>query len=99
MIKTKKIHCVLEFNQSQWLKKYVEFNTEKRIEIEKNGDKVGKVLYKLMNNSMYGKTMVNLRKRFVVKLFFEQQKRLSKMDIRTKLYVTQNISQWFSRDT
>ena len=83
----------MEFNQSQWLKKYVEFNTQKRIEIEKNGDKVGKVLYKLMNNSMYGKTMVNLRKRIVVKLFFEQQKRLSKMDIRTKQYVTQNISQ------
>ena len=83
----------MEFNQSQWLKKYVEFNTQKRIEIEKNGDKVGKVLYKLMNNSMYGKTMVNFRKRIVVKLFFEQQKRLSKMDIRTKLYVTQNISQ------
>ena len=83
----------MEFNQSQWLKKYVEFNTQKRIEIEKNGDKVGKVLYKLMNNSMYGKTMVNLRKRIVGKLFFEQQKRLSKMDIRTKLYVTQNISQ------
>ena len=83
----------MEFNQSQWLKIYVEFNTQKRIEIEKNGDKVGKVLYKLMNNSMYGKTMVNLRKRIVVKLFFEQQKRLSKMDIRTKLYVTQNISQ------
>ena len=83
----------MEFNQSQWLKKYVEFNTQKRIEIEKDGDKVGKVLYKLMNNSMYGKTMVNLRKRIVVKLFFEQQKRLSKMDIRTKLYVTQNISQ------
>ena len=83
----------MELNQSQWLKKYVEFNTQKRIEIEKNGDKVGKVLYKLMNNSMYGKTMVNLRKRIVVKLFFEQQKRLSKMDIRTKLYVTQNISQ------
>ena len=83
----------MEFNQSQWLKKYVEFNTQKRIEIEKNGDKVGKVLYKLMNNSMYGKTMVNLRKRIVVKFFFEQQKRLSKMDIRTKLYVTRNISQ------
>ena len=83
----------MEFNQSQWLKIYVEFNTQKRIEIEKNGDKVGKVLYKLMNNSIYGKTMVNLRKRIVVKLFFEQQKRLSKMDIRTKLYVTQNISQ------
>ena len=27
----KKIHCVLEFNQSQWMKQYVEFNTQKRI--------------------------------------------------------------------
>ena len=40
----------MEFNQSQWLKQYVEFNTQKKIEAEKNGDKDGKVLYKLMNN-------------------------------------------------
>ena len=38
-IEAKKIYCVLEFNQSQWLKQYVEFNTQKRIEAEKNGDK------------------------------------------------------------
>ena len=34
-LKLKKIHCVLEFNQSQCLKQCVEFNTQKRIEAEK----------------------------------------------------------------
>ena len=33
-LKLKKINHVLEFNQSQWLKQYVEFNTQKRIETE-----------------------------------------------------------------
>ena len=28
-LKLKKIHCILEFNQSQWLTPYVEFNTKK----------------------------------------------------------------------
>ena len=60
-----KINRVLEFNQSQWLKPYVEFNTRKRIETRENGDKDGKALYKLMNNVVYGKTMKNLRNRVV----------------------------------
>ena len=67
-LKVIKIHRVLEFNQSQWLKQYVEFNTHKKIEAEKNGDKYGKALYKLMNNAIYGKTMENLINRIDVKL-------------------------------
>ena len=46
-LKLKK-HCVLESNQLQWLKPYIEFNKEKRIEAEKNGDKDGKTLYELI---------------------------------------------------
>ena len=67
-LKLRKIHRILEFNRSQWLKPYVEFNKLKRIEAEKNGDKDGKALYKLMNNAVYGKTIENLRNRIDVKL-------------------------------
>ena len=66
-LKLEKVHRVLEFNQSQWLKQ-CEFNKQKRIEAEENGDKDGKALYKLMNNAVYGKTMENLRNRIDVKL-------------------------------
>ena len=66
------------------------FNTQKRIEAEKNGDKVGKTLYKLIKNSVYGKTMENLRHRIDVRLV-SNKNGLSKMDIQTKLYVTQKI--------
>ena len=34
-IEAKKIFCVLKLNQSQWLKLYVEFNTQERIEAQK----------------------------------------------------------------
>ena len=38
-IKTKKIHRVLELNKSQWLKQYIDFNTQKRVEAKKMGKK------------------------------------------------------------
>ena len=41
-LEIKKIYCVLEFNQSQWLKIYVEFNTQKIIEAEKMETKMEK---------------------------------------------------------
>ena len=58
-MKVSRVHKILKFKQSDWLKKYIQFNTDKtakaRSSFEKN-------LFKLMNNSGYGKTMENLRK-------------------------------------
>ena len=64
-MKLTKIHRVLEFKQSDWMKKYIDFNTEKRMNATNDFEKD---FSKLMITSVYGKTVENLRKRINVRL-------------------------------
>ena len=59
-MKLTRIHRVLEFKQSDWVKKYFDFSTEKRMNAVNDFEKD---FLKLMTNSVYGKAIGKFTKK------------------------------------
>ena len=72
----RKIHKVLAFKQSPWLKTYIDYNTRMRA-MSSSG--FAKDFYKLMNNSVFGKTQENLRNRVNVEVLTNREKALKRV--------------------
>ena len=75
-----KVHNIISFKQKEWLKPYIDFNTEKRKGAKNEFEKD---FFKLMNNSVFGKTMENVRNRMKLHLTID--------DV--------NAKKWFTKPT
>ena len=88
------IYEAISFDQSPWMKPYIEMNTAFRAKAENDFEKD---FFKLMNNAVFGKTMENLRKRQRVDLVQPQthpkkyEKLTSNASFKSRRIITENL--------
>ena len=87
----KQVHKILEFKQRAWMKPYIDKNTKLRSESKNDFEKD---FFKLMNNSVYGKTMENVRKQRDINLVTtnsEKRKLVSEPNYHTCKQFSENL--------
>ena len=68
----KEVHSAISFNQDEWLKPYIEMNNKLRTEAKNEFDKD---FFKLINNTVFGRLLENVRKHRHIKFVTTERRR------------------------